>query len=177
MLEKRRCPDALLPKPLSDFSCTFSLPFTGILGSYTGARSKHQPMMLFRQGGSGQGEIRREKNTGVPRDKEGWTSLISCREKWLQKGVDLTDVLISGYTLHLTQTSTDTGSLKGNSELCCLDPGMGEADRVRETDVSPGASAALEPGCIDTVLLLHLPPFKGDQRQCFPDLNISALGP
>lgn len=24
MLEKRRCPDALLPKPLSDFSCTFS---------------------------------------------------------------------------------------------------------------------------------------------------------
>lgn len=71
------------------------LPFTGILGSYTRARSKHQPVMLFRQGGNGQGEIWREKNHRSPRDKEGWTSLISFREKWLQKGVHLTDVLIS----------------------------------------------------------------------------------
>lgn len=153
------------------------LPFTGILGSYTGAKSKHQPYDSIQTRGKWPGGDTERKKHRSPRDKEGWTSLISCREKWLQKGVDLTDVLISGYPLHLTQTSTDTGSLKGNSELCCLDTGMGEADSVRETDVSPGASAALEPGCVDTVLLLHLPPFKGDHRQCFPDLNISALRP
>lgn len=39
MLEKRRCPDALLPKPLSDFSCTFSC---NALTIYRNPRELHQ---------------------------------------------------------------------------------------------------------------------------------------
>ena len=66
------------------------LPFTGILGSYTGAKSKHQPMILFRQEGSGQGEIRREKNTGAPETKrDGQASLAAGRSGFKRELISL----------------------------------------------------------------------------------------
>lgn len=99
-------PDALLPKPLSDFSCTFScnaLTFTEILRSYTGARSEHQPMMLLRQGGNGQGEIWREKNTGAPETKrDGQASLAAGRSGFKREFISLMCWFQPGYTLHLT---------------------------------------------------------------------------
>lgn len=49
------------------------------------------------------------------------------------------------------------------SELCCLDTGVREMAAPEETDLSTGASTALEPGCADPVLLFHVPPLRGDR--------------
>ena len=147
--------------------------FTGILGSYTASRSKHQPAMLFRQGASGQGEIRGEKDTGAPETKgDGQASLAARRRGFKGELISLMCWFPPGYTPHLTQTSTDKGSLNGNSELCGWDTGVGEVWQCEGGWCIHRASAPLEPGCVDMVLLLPLPPFKGDQRQCFPDSNI-----
>lgn len=79
------------------------LPFTGILGSYTRARSKHQPVMLFRQGGNGQGEIWREKNTGAPETKrDGQASLAAGRSGFKREFISLMCWFQPGYALHLT---------------------------------------------------------------------------
>lgn len=106
------------------------------------------------------------KTQGAPETKkEGLTNLISCREKkWLQKGIDVINVLIS------TRLHTASDANKHRQEIIelgaqnsCFNPHMRGLTASEKTDVSTGAIAALEPGCADTLLLFHVRPSRGDR--------------
>lgn len=120
------------------------------------------------------------KTQGAPETKkEGLTNLISCREKkWLQKGIDVINVLIS------TRLHTASDANKHRQEIIelgaqnsCFNPHMRGLTASEKTDVSTGAIAALEPGCADTTSV-SCSSLQGRSvlpwRQCFPDFDFST---